>query len=87
MKKDSMGYNKTMLGSLLQCLLTYFDLDVAEKKKTYLLFHLTKPDCQPIKPFALCIEQLNAYIKMLPCLKDMPEGVSNSMIMHANKPF
>ena len=83
MKKGSMGYSKTMLGyktSLLQWLLTYFNLDEAEKERTYLLFHLKKPDCQPIKPFALHLEQLNAYIQRLPCLKDMPEGVSNSMI-------
>ena len=89
-KKGSMGYGKTMLGyktSLLQWLLTYFDLDEAEKERTYLLFHLKKPDHQPIKPFALHLEQLNAYIQRLPCLKDMPEGVSNSMITWANRLF
>ena len=70
-KKGGMGYGKTMLGyrtSLLQWLLTYFDPDAAEKEKTFLLFLFKKPDCQPIKPFVLHIEQLNAYIKMLPCL-------------------
>ena len=45
MKKGNMGYGKTMLGyktSLLQWLLTYFDPDVAEKERTYLVFHLKK---------------------------------------------
>ena len=42
-KKGGMGYSRTMLGyktSLLQWLLTYFDPDVAEKERTYLLFYL-----------------------------------------------
>ena len=58
-KKGGMGYGKTMLGyktSLLQWLLTYFKPDAVEKERTYILFHLKKPDHQPINPFALYLE-------------------------------
>ena len=49
-------------------LLTVFCNDMAKEQRYYIDNGLKKPNRVPIRQFVQCVQQLNDYLELLPCL-------------------
>jgi hypothetical protein len=62
--------------SFMECITFYvqkvFCHDAGEALKYYIRNTLRKPNRIPIHQFLVCVEQLNSYLEMLPCLYNSP---------------
>ena len=86
--KEHPGARKKSKFSFEDCvnfhLLTVFRTDAAERQKIYISNTLKKPQRVPVRYFFQRVEQLNGYLRHLPCLYNSPKATS---ITSAVTPF